>query len=121
MYLIYIKDSAEKTVIIDEGFAPLALIFNAMWFALHRMWGMGALILLANCAAKYWLAYSENLAPAAMLCLISLFCGLFANDLRQRSLIKNGYRFYSAVVAKNIAEAQVKMYASLDQEKILKA
>ena len=111
IYTIYLRDNdnPQNAVFIKEGFSPLAMVFSSFWFFYHRAWFIGFIFFIFSMTVRMAM-YDSGLLSIVIILLMSLFSGVFGNDLLQRQLTIRGYNFISAVVANNLLEAKVKFF-----------
>lgn len=117
MYTIYSQEGSEQAsaIFVKDGFSMHAFLFSSLWFFYHKMWVWGLGLFVMSVFLKALCVTSGNSWSFIAFFMLSLFCGIFGNDLRQMKLSNGGYKFVSAVVAHDITEARVKFYNSMDQ------
>lgn len=107
-YLIFKK---EKTVkVVPDSVSMLAVIFNLIWIAYHRLWKLMILLLI-----YLLVVYSMNnygmLSGVWSSLLISFslpYLWVYGNFWRQKALLDKGFIAQDLVIAKNSDEALYK-------------
>jgi hypothetical protein len=103
----------DRAQLVPDGFSWAAFAFTALWFFYHRLWiaGIGVLIGLAAVAfAGHALGLSPFMGLLVTL-LLSVLIGLEASSLRRWTLSRKGRPVRDAVVARDAAEAEIKVLA----------
>lgn len=104
-------------VLVKEGFCWPAFIFGGFWALWHRMWVLGAALIVLDGALD---AIPELFAvnPLAhvigVLGLHAIF-GYVANDIRRRHLARRGFDEASVVVGRSREEAEVRFLDGVDR------
>lgn len=105
MYAAYIYDDGEKRILkcLRQGWSIKAGIFSLVWALYHKMWFVfiiGAILALA------FLKVPALFIPTKL--FMFLFFSLYAEDLREWYLQKDGYDIDDIVMANNEDEAVLK-------------
>lgn len=97
------KNKAAEVVPIKEGFNWPAFVLSPIWALWHRLWFWAIGFIAANIFLGWALAqaggdpFVQNTASFAL----ALIIGWTANDLRRRTLIKQGFVERAVLVANN--------------------
>jgi hypothetical protein len=93
-------------VLVREGFSFGALMFGAIWLAVHRAWIQAAASLLL---AVLILVLAGPPASLILITGLALLLGMSGNDLVRWSLTLNGYAQTGVVTGANEDEAHARL------------
>jgi hypothetical protein len=110
IYSIYVNPEKENEsfVSVQNGFSLTAAIFGFFWALYHKMWKI-ALVM----AAIYIVIFCQNedivqvVTPVMNILNICIF-GMFATDMREYNLEKNGYKLRDVVLASSQVDSEIK-------------
>ncbi|PZP86514.1 MAG: hypothetical protein DI582_02680 [Azospirillum brasilense] len=96
-------EPSDRIVLVREGFALWAFVFNLFWLLYHRCWlAAGGYLILAVVIDKVAEAYGLNeIALSLVQLALQLWLAGVANDLRRHSLGRAGYREIAVVCAES--------------------
>lgn len=102
------SDPADRVVLVREGFAFWALVFNLLWLLANRLWLAAAGYMAVSVAvAVFSLLLGLSEAASTMLqVLLQALLAYHAYDLMRWSLARRGYRFVGVITAENEMYAQ---------------
>ena len=103
-----------KTVFVKDGFSWPALFFGVLWMIYRRMWLVLVLYVAAALAAGFVTQRAGGDVAGFALVLAHVLFALEANNLRRWTLERRGYRFTGIAEGRNLEEAEVRYFASLD-------
>lgn len=101
-------------VLLKDGFAWGAFIFQVLWCLYHRLWlaALGlAIITFGVSAGLQWLDIPA-LATTVISLLIAGFFALEANGLRRRALERRGFRAAGVVVADSASDGETRAFSA---------
>ena len=110
IYSIYVNPEKENTsfVSVKNGFSLTAVVFGVLWALYHRIWKIALpmiaiyiVIMLQNDAIV------QTITPFMNILNICIF-GMFAADMREYNLEKNGYKLKDIVYASSQADSEAK-------------
>jgi len=110
IYSIYVNPEKEHNsfVSVKNGFSLTAAIFGLLWVLYHKMW---SILFVTMVIYIIIFLQSENVAnqliPLINIVSIVIF-GIFATDMREYNLEKNGYKLRDIVLASSIIDAEIK-------------
>ncbi len=111
-FSIFVDNFNKKTILIEESFSFLALIFQVIWLVYHKIW-LQAFIYIALRAAVYF-ATNYNLIigelAIALEIIFAFTIGIFAKTWYIEKLKKNNFKLHSIVVALNEDQARLRYY-----------
>lgn len=93
------KEPSERIVLVREGFAIWAFVFNVLWLLYHRCWHMSILYILLLIVIERG-AHAVGLSHLATFVLqfgLQFWLGGVAHDCRRAALERNGYREIAVV------------------------
>ncbi|ACT69384.1 DUF2628 domain-containing protein [Neorickettsia risticii] len=99
-----------RFVCLSSSFSFWAFFFSHLWLAFHGMWRFLIIFVLLQVLVY---KISIVLAPAASSVLSgipSFFLGAFAHQIREKHLIRSGYRLYAILMAENMTAAQLRLF-----------
>jgi hypothetical protein len=107
-----LDERADEAIFVKEGFtwwgfwfAPLWLIFNALWFEL-----VGALLLAAVAGSVLTQLGLKDQAPAIAHFLLMLIVGFEGNGLRRWQLERKGYVYVASVAGRSLEECERRFF-----------
>jgi hypothetical protein len=103
-----------KTVFVKDGFSWPALFFAVIWMIYRRMWLVLVLYVAVGLAAAFVAQRTGGDVAGFALVLAHVLFALEANNLRRWTLERRGFRLVGVVEGRNIEEAEVRYFASLD-------
>ncbi|MGQ0484708.1 MAG: DUF2628 domain-containing protein [Hyphomicrobiales bacterium] len=104
----------DDAIFVKDGFAWPAVVFTLLWTLWHRMWIVAAIVFSATAAVAAlasWLGLGDapvNLASLA----VGLILGFEGNDLRRRSLARQGYEELGLAPGRDLDEAELRFFAA---------
>lgn len=117
IYTAHINKSLEDTVFVRDGMAWPCLVIPVAWMLWHRMWVPAAIVFACSLAIAAIGKVGGDQVLANLIGFGFQFLVAFeANDLRRWSLGKAGYKEAGLVAADNLAEAEIRYFASIDPE-----
>ena len=114
IFSVYHNDnlSIKNAVFISEGFSVKAFVFTYLWSLFNRLWVFTFIALALHVffiSALYNIGATPQIISFTNL-LISFYIGFSANQWKEATLIKNGYKLTEIVAAKNLSCAQLKFF-----------
>ena len=109
------KEPSERIVLVREGFAFWAFVFNLFWLLYHRCWQMSVLYLVLFIALE-GVAHALGLSEFTLLILqlgLQFWLGSVANDQRRHSLERSGYHENAVVCAESALLAERRYFDRL--------
>ena len=103
-----------KAVFVKDGFSWPALFFAVIWMIYRRMWLVLVLYVAAGLAAGFFAQRAGGDVAGFALVLAHVLFALEANNLRRWTLERRGYRFAGIAEGRNLEDAEVRYFASLD-------
>ncbi|MEM6463059.1 MAG: DUF2628 domain-containing protein [Pseudomonadota bacterium] len=102
------KRADEKTVLIRDGFAVVALIIPVIWLLWHRLWFAAMMLFLVSTALYSAIAAfpDQALVFTASSVLLSLFVALEGNGWRVAKKERQGWTLQGVVDAPDYATAE---------------
>jgi len=104
--------SAERVVFLREKFSLWAFLFTPFWLLRYRLW-FAFLIWLVAFAAITFAGRALGFGPYASIAASifpSVFFGLEAINLRNRKLLRKGYRDAGIVIAEDLDTAERRFF-----------
>ncbi|CAH1657075.1 MULTISPECIES: DUF2628 domain-containing protein [unclassified Chelatococcus] len=101
-------------VLLKDGFAWGAFIFQVFWCLYHRLWLVAlalAVVTLGVSAGLQWFGL-PSFAVTVISLLIAAFFALEANGLRRRKLERHGFRPAGVVVADSYSDAEARAFSA---------
>lgn len=104
--------TAERAVLVRDGFSFLAFILPVVWLLWRRLW-IEAILVLAASIALVALSRATGLGfvGGAVSLLVSLYVGLEGQSLRIGALRRRGWREWGVVEGGTMAEAEIRYLA----------
>ncbi len=107
-----LEERADDTVFIEEGFtwwgfffAPVWLLFNALWFEF-----IGAVLLAAVTGSMLAQLGLKDQAPAIAYFLLMLIVGFEGNGLRRWRLERKGYVYLASAAGHSLEECERRFF-----------
>lgn len=109
----------DRTVLIRDEFAVLALIFPLIWALWYRLWFVAAMLLLLSIAIAVAISVfpGQSLVFTVASLLISVFVALEGNGWRIAKKERQGWNVRGVVEAHNYATAEEIWFAEASEEK----
>ncbi|MBS7696959.1 MULTISPECIES: DUF2628 domain-containing protein [unclassified Chelatococcus] len=101
-------------VLLKDGFAWGAFIFQVFWCLYHRLWLIAlalAVVTFGVSAGLQWFGL-PSIAVTVISLLIAAFFALEANGLRRRRLERRGFRPAGVVVADSYSDAETRAFSA---------
>ena len=109
------KEPSDRIVLVREGFAFWAVVFNLFWLLYHRCWQMSVLYIVLALALESG-ANAAGLSHLTIFVLqfgLQFWLGSVANDLRRSSLARSGYREIAVVCGESALLAERRYFDRL--------
>ncbi|CAH1658313.1 DUF2628 domain-containing protein [Chelatococcus asaccharovorans] len=103
-----------EAVVLKDGFAWGAFIFQVLWCLYHRLWLVAlalAIITGGVSAGLQWFGL-PSFAVTVISLLIAAFFALEANGLRRRALERRGFKAAGVVVADSYSDAEARAFSA---------
>ncbi|QHD65164.1 DUF2628 domain-containing protein [Neorickettsia findlayensis] len=100
-------------IYLSSSFSFSAFFFSHFWLAFHRMWGFLAIFMLFQALVYKISTVLEPSASFVLTGIPSFFLGAFAHQIREKHLLKSGYRLYAILMAENITVAQLRFFKEM--------
>lgn len=104
-----VAEAHDRTVIVREGFAWAALVFQPLWILWHRLWWVCLGWVAAVVAIAVLTRYSP-VSAAVVEPLFLLWFAIVANDARRWTLARRGFRLVGIVHAASRDEAEKRWF-----------
>ncbi len=122
IYSVYTSDTeGQEPVLIPQERSYIAGIFNVLWALYHRMWIVAGSTVIVNVIISV-LVNSINSISFAYIAESSVILVylLFASELREFSVKRQGYKLSDIIAASDVSEAEMKFYNRLEDWSIFK-
>jgi hypothetical protein len=103
-----LTERADRLAFVKEGFSWLAFFIPLLWLLYHRMWIEFVVLLLIYVGVQFAVG-ADNQAQALSAWIglaISVLFAFEANDLREASLRRRGYRFAGTASGRDRTDAE---------------
>ncbi|KYH12498.1 DUF2628 domain-containing protein [Neorickettsia sp. 179522] len=100
-------------VYLSSSFSFSAFFFSHFWLAFHRMWGFLAIFMLFEVLVYKISMVLEPSASFVLTGIPSFFLGTFAHQIREKHLLRSGYKLYAILMAENITVAQLRLFREM--------
>lgn len=103
-----------EAVVLKDGFAWGAFIFQVLWCLYHRLWLVAlalAIVMVGVSAGLQWFGL-PSFAVTVISLLIAAFFALEANGFRRRKLERRGFKAAGVVVADSYSDAEARAFSA---------
>jgi hypothetical protein len=110
IYSVYVNPEQGNTsfISVKNGFSIAAMFFGVLWALYHKMWNIALPILAIHIFIMFQDDVVIHTLKPTINILSSLIFGIFATDMREYNLEKNGYQLKDIIYASSQEDSEAK-------------